>query len=55
MRTYIHINLCLSLMGAQLLFVVAIDKTGNKVSHSIYYGSYHNPGNHCSIVYSASH
>ena len=31
MRTYIHINLCLSLMVAQLLFVVAIDKTGNKV------------------------
>ena len=31
MRAYIHVNLCLSLMAAQLLFVVAIDKTGNKV------------------------
>ena len=34
MRTYIHINLCLSLIAALLLFVVAIDKTGNKVSHA---------------------
>ena len=31
MRTYVHVNLCLSLMAAQLLFVVAIDKTGSKV------------------------
>lgn len=35
MRSYIHVNLCLSLMVAQLLFVVAVDKTGNKVYHCI--------------------
>ena len=37
MRTYIHIHLCLSLMAALLLFVVAIDKTGNKVLIHLHY------------------
>lgn len=31
MRNVIHINLCISLSLAQLLFVIAVDKTGNKV------------------------
>lgn len=31
MRNYIHINLCISLMVAQLIFVIGIDKTGNQV------------------------
>ena len=30
-RAYIHVNLCLTLMASQLLFVSAIDKTGNMV------------------------
>ena len=35
MRSYIHINLCTCLMAAQLLFVIAVDKTGNKVPHRV--------------------
>ena len=31
MRSYIHINLCLSLMAAQFLFLVGIDRTENQV------------------------
>ena len=31
MRNYIHINLCISLFVAQLLFVVGVDKTQNQV------------------------
>ena len=31
MRSYIHVHLCLSLMAAQLVFVVGVDKTSNQV------------------------
>lgn len=31
MRSYIHVNLCLSLMAAQFLFLVGIDRTENQV------------------------
>lgn len=31
-RSYVHINLCVSLMAAQLVFVTAVDKTENEVS-----------------------
>ena len=31
MRNYIHVNLCVSLFVAQLIFVLGIDKTSNKV------------------------
>ena len=34
MRNYIHINLCINLMLAQLVFVVGVDKTENKVPMS---------------------
>ena len=34
MRNFIHINLCITLIAAQLLFVLAVDKTGNRVSYS---------------------
>ncbi len=32
MRNYIHINLCLSLMVAQLIFLIGVDKTESSVS-----------------------
>ena len=31
MRNYIHIQLCLTIMAAQLVFVIAVDKTDNQV------------------------
>ena len=31
MRSYVHVHLCLSLMAAQLVFVVGVDKTSNQV------------------------
>ena len=31
MRNYIHVNLCISLIVSQLIFVAGIDKTGNTV------------------------
>ena len=42
MRAYVHINLCITLSLAQLLFVVAVDKTEIKVlpmmkQHSLFY------------------
>ena len=36
MRNYIHINLCISLFVAQLVFVIGIDKAQNKVSFQSY-------------------
>ena len=35
MRSYVHVNLCLSLMAAQFLFLVGIDRTENQVHTAI--------------------
>ena len=35
MRSYIHVNLCLSLMAAQFLFLVGIGRTENQVHTAI--------------------
>ena len=40
MRTYIHINLCVCLSIAQLLFVIAVDKTAIPVSSYTVHGTY---------------
>ena len=35
LRTYVHINLCCTLFIAQLIFILAVDKTSSKVSDEI--------------------
>lgn len=48
MRNYIHINLCLSLIIAQLVFVVGVDRTGNEVHiFALSTGGYSGKYNHC--------
>ena len=42
MRNYIHVNLCISLFIAQLIFIVGVEPSGSEVSH-IASACFHDP------------